>query len=188
MDELVLSKEDFKAFSSDTRVKIAKLLKERNYTLSELSKKLGMASPTVKTHLDKLAGASIVEQRDEGRKWKYYSLTRKGRKILEPEARPMIMLVIGVAAVLLVGTIFMLSQSMQFAGIGFQSTGGTSMKTSSQATEVVTGAPPLADNTAAQVTEKAQNTDIGLIFLAILLAFILGYFVARERTGRGKQW
>ena len=188
MDELVLSREDFKAFSSDTRAKIAKMLKERNYTLSELSKKLGMASPTVKTHLDKLAGASIVEQHDEGRKWKYYALTRKGRKLLEPEGHPAIMVVIGITALLLVGTIFFISQD--FSLIGSSTTALKTQSVLQGSTSIGVGSEAQAPATTVDTEPKAGSASgtAGLVFLAMLLAFVLGYFIARQRFAKGKQW
>ncbi len=73
-----------KALGSETRLSIIKNIKERRMTLAELSKKLGMHASTVKEHLDFLARAGLVEQKDEGRKWKYYSLTRDCRNLLSP--------------------------------------------------------------------------------------------------------
>jgi len=83
MDQVELSTNEFKALSSTTRTNLLKMLNERNYTLSELSTKTGMAAPTVKQHAAVLMGAGLIELQDEGRKWKYYSLTRKGKKIIK---------------------------------------------------------------------------------------------------------
>ncbi|PIN99289.1 MAG: hypothetical protein COT90_00225 [Candidatus Diapherotrites archaeon CG10_big_fil_rev_8_21_14_0_10_31_34] len=91
-DELTIGKEEFKALSSDTRIEIIKLLNERNYTLSELSSKLKMSSPTIKQHLELLVNSDLIKQQDEGRKWKYYSLTRKGKKLSEPESHNIMIL------------------------------------------------------------------------------------------------
>ena len=46
-----------------------------------------MAPPTVKQHTTVLSGAGMVELIDEGRKWKYYSLTPKGKGILDARHR-----------------------------------------------------------------------------------------------------
>ncbi|HZX19807.1 MAG TPA: winged helix-turn-helix domain-containing protein [archaeon] len=83
MDGISISTTDFKALSSKTRTDILKMLDERNFTLSELASKTGMAAPTVKQHASVLMEAGLIELNDEGRKWKYYSLTRKGKKLLE---------------------------------------------------------------------------------------------------------
>ncbi|MDO8537369.1 MAG: winged helix-turn-helix domain-containing protein [archaeon] len=107
MKELTLSPTEFKALASQTRVKIIKLLNERNHTLSELAKKLGLASPTIKQHLDTLVGSEIIQQNDEGRKWKYYSLTRKGRNMLQPEQTNVVLL-LALSSIAVVGLLIML--------------------------------------------------------------------------------
>ncbi|MBN1940827.1 MAG: winged helix-turn-helix transcriptional regulator [Candidatus Diapherotrites archaeon] len=94
MDSITLSGTEFKALASDTRTSIIKILKERNHTLSELSKRMNLAAPTVKQHLGVLEGAALVEQVDEGRKWKYYCLTRKGKKIFGSEQPTNILLLL----------------------------------------------------------------------------------------------
>jgi predicted ArsR family transcriptional regulator len=52
---------------------------------SELAVSLDLSVPTVKEHLAALEKAGLVERHDEGRKWKYYSLTNKGKGVLNPE-------------------------------------------------------------------------------------------------------
>ncbi len=93
MAEVTLSTNEFRALSSDKRVQIIKLLKERNHTLTEISKKLKLSSPTIKQHLEMLVESDLIELRDEGRKWKYYSLTRKGKNLLEPDTTNILVLV-----------------------------------------------------------------------------------------------
>ncbi|MAG21893.1 MAG: hypothetical protein CL943_01125 [Candidatus Diapherotrites archaeon] len=105
MDEITLTSTEFKALASETRTGIVKLLGNRNYTLSEISKKMNLAAPTIKQHLALLGDAGLTECIDEGRKWKYYSLTKKGHRILEPETTGNIFIVlvlsiIGILAVL----------------------------------------------------------------------------------------
>ena len=114
MDEISLSTNEFKALSSKTRTNILKMLDERNYTLSELSAKTGMAPPTVKQHTTILADAGFIELKDEGRKWKYYSLTDKGQKVIESKKKQtgiLIVLSSTIIVCLLALTI------MQFTGI-----------------------------------------------------------------------
>ena len=82
MDQkIILDDKSFKALSADSRVSILKSLGERRRTLSELSQKLGLGNSTVKEHCDILSGAELIKQIDEGRKWKYYELTKKGKQI-----------------------------------------------------------------------------------------------------------
>ncbi|MBI3413363.1 MAG: winged helix-turn-helix transcriptional regulator [Candidatus Aenigmarchaeota archaeon] len=73
-----------KALGSASRLRIIGCLKERRMTLTELSGALKMHLSTVKEHLDYLSRAGLVEQQDEGRKWKYYSLTKDCKKLLSP--------------------------------------------------------------------------------------------------------
>ncbi|HIH10484.1 MAG TPA: winged helix-turn-helix transcriptional regulator [Candidatus Diapherotrites archaeon] len=86
--EISLSTSEFKALSSESRTRILKLLDERNHTLSELSAKTSMAAPTIKQHAAILMQSGLIELRDEGRKWKYYALTRKGKELLSAQKAP----------------------------------------------------------------------------------------------------
>ncbi len=81
-EALVLDRDTFKSLSSDTRVKILKLLEKRRHTLSEISKELGISLANAKEHLEKLLDSELISLKDEGRKWKYYELTRKGKKLV----------------------------------------------------------------------------------------------------------
>ncbi len=108
MNEIKIGLDEFRALSSDTRISIIKMLHERNYTLSEMSKKLSMSSPTIKQHLETLVKSDLIEQKDEGRKWKYYSLTRKGKKLIEPDSQPNIMILLGGSFILLVAVALVL--------------------------------------------------------------------------------
>jgi len=104
--EIRLSSNEFKALSSDTRAGIIKLLKKRNHTLTEMSKKLKLAAPTVKQHLGILEGAELIQELDEGRKWKYYVLTKKGKNIFAHEAPVNVLIVLGVSIFALCGLAF----------------------------------------------------------------------------------
>ncbi len=73
-----------KALGSETRLKIIKQLTNRRMTLTELSHSMNMHASTVKEHLDFMSTAGLVALNDEGRKWKYYSLTSGCRKLLSP--------------------------------------------------------------------------------------------------------
>jgi DNA-binding transcriptional ArsR family regulator len=83
--DIRLDKETFKALASGTRVDVLKLLNQRRHMQSELAVSLDLSVPTVKEHLAALEKAGLVERHDEGRKWKYYSLTKKGKGVLNPE-------------------------------------------------------------------------------------------------------
>lgn len=83
-DKITLDRDTFKALAVDTRVKILRILDERQHTLSDLAEELEMAPSTIKEHLDVLVAAGLIQQIDKGMKWKYYRLTSKGKEIINP--------------------------------------------------------------------------------------------------------
>ena len=110
MAEVALTKNEFKALSSEARVNILKMLNERNFTLSELSTKMSMAPPTVKQHASILSDCGMIELKDEGRKWKYYSLTKKGKEIVSSkEKQTNFLIILGSSAVVLIGIALLFS-------------------------------------------------------------------------------
>jgi len=111
--KITLDQESFKALASDVRVGILKRLDVRRETVTDLSNLLSLSKPTLLEHLEKLQSASLVKRVDEGRKWIYYELSDKGRKILHPE-RVAITLVLGLTVALAaIGAFLVLS-----AGLG----------------------------------------------------------------------
>lgn len=99
-DKITLDRETFKALAVDTRVKILKILEERQHTLTDLAEELDMAPSTIKEHLDRLVAAGLIKQIDKGMKWKYYRLTSKGKEIVNPyEKKVWIVLAITVVAI-----------------------------------------------------------------------------------------
>ncbi len=101
-EKITLDREVFKTLASGTRIEILKSLDRRRKTLSELSREFGMSVSTVKEHLDNLVRAGLIEQKDEGYKWKYYELTKKGRSILHPEDKK-IWILLGISGIAFVG-------------------------------------------------------------------------------------
>ncbi len=83
--DVSLDQQTFKALASSTRIDVLKLLGKRRYMQSEIADILKLSVPTVKEHLSALERAGLVERHEEGRKWKYYSLTKKGHGVLHPE-------------------------------------------------------------------------------------------------------
>lgn len=104
---ITLDQESFKALASDVRVGILKRLDVRRETVTDLSNLLSLSKPTLLEHLEKLQNAGLVKRIDEGRKWIYYELSEKGRKILHPE-RVAITLALASAIVLAAVGAFML--------------------------------------------------------------------------------
>jgi DNA-binding transcriptional ArsR family regulator len=99
---ITLDQESFKALASEVRVDILKKLDERRETVTDLSGLLGLSKPTLLEHLEKLQSAGLVKRVDEGRKWIYYELSQKGKKLLHPEKVAIVLALssaIGLAAI-----------------------------------------------------------------------------------------
>jgi DNA-binding transcriptional ArsR family regulator len=98
-DRIVLDRKSFEALAVDSRVKILKSLKQRRKTLSELAEEQKMSVSGVKEHLETLEKVGLIEKKDDGHKWKYYELTKKGSEIIGPkEIRVWILLAISMIA------------------------------------------------------------------------------------------
>lgn len=159
MEEIGLTSKEFKAFSSENRIKMLKLLKQQNHTLSEISKKLSLSGPTAKQHLEVLVSSQLIEQLDEGRKWKYYSLTRKGKKILESrETQTQVFILLSIASLAFAGILGMLFAT-NFTGLT-ASTGVESAPIAPPAFDVLQS--PTAPNTTQTIKgageEKAEDS------------------------------
>ncbi len=84
-EKIVLDSKSFEALAVDNRVRILKSLKQRRKTLSEIAKEMDISVSGAKEHLQKLEQANLVEKKDDGHKWKYYELTKKGTGIVAPK-------------------------------------------------------------------------------------------------------
>jgi len=66
----------------NTALRILKALQERNKTLSELSRELGVTKPSLLYHMLKLSERGLVRRVQNGNKFVYYSLTEKGKNFV----------------------------------------------------------------------------------------------------------
>ena len=66
----------FKALSDDTRLRVIKLLQDRELCVCELMQVLDMSQPRISRHLSVLKNAGLVNDRREG-KWIHYSLRKE---------------------------------------------------------------------------------------------------------------
>lgn len=115
-EKILLDKQTLKALVVDTRMSILKLLVQKSYTLSDISEILGLKNSTVKEHLDKLVSAGLVKKEDTDRKWKYYKLTFKGRRIIEPkEVKVLFSFIITAIAAIGVGIRLLMKQGIEQA-------------------------------------------------------------------------
>lgn len=188
MAEVTLSSNEFKALSSATRVQIIKLLNGRNHTLTELAKKTDMALSSMKQHLDILLGSGLIEQIDSGRKWKYYSLTRKGRNVLGgKEADTTILIVLGISSAALISVLLLFIGSI--AGVQFavpMAGEERTMPSFETPVEKEIAAGEEAVTTAGELVAPAINWLWIYLQLAltVVLAIIVGFFAAKLWKGK----
>ncbi|MGV8085569.1 MAG: ArsR/SmtB family transcription factor [Candidatus Bilamarchaeum sp.] len=110
-EKVVLDKKSFEALSVDTRVKILKSLTQRRKTLSEVAEEQKMSVSGIKEHLETLEQADLVIKIDDGHKWKYYELSKKGRDIVGPKELK-VWILLSMSAVALVVSLFVLMLPM----------------------------------------------------------------------------
>jgi len=190
---IVLDDKSFKALSADSRISILKSLNERRRTLSELSQKLDLGNSTIKEHCDILVNAELIRQMDEGRKWKYYELTQKGKQILSPnlmeEVKVLIVLCLGVFAI--GGIIMMFSMGLQpFASFSSDATGlsdqsnlmkGAPLLTTAEITQdnvIGATAPREFENKEFENAPMNQNTITQEFYaMSVLLSMVMGVII-----------
>jgi len=112
-DEVVVDKALLKAIGAESRINILKSLTKRRKTQSELAHELGLSPPTVLEHLNQLADADLVEKFEEGRKWKYYALTKKGKGLVSPSGAPVhAVLLLAVGLLFVFSSVFMMNDTL----------------------------------------------------------------------------
>lgn len=103
-----------KALVSDTRRDIIKTLSDGERTPSDLSRMLDKSKSTIVEHLEKLINAGLVEKHErEGRKWVFYTLTRKGESYVSSKSKQLIIILSSVFLSLLGGTLSLMKYLSQ---------------------------------------------------------------------------
>jgi len=182
---VVLDEKSFKALSADSRVSILKNLTDRRRTLTELSQKLDLGGSTIKEHCEILVGADLIKQIDEGRKWKYYELTKKGRQLIQPnlfdEVKVLIMLCAGVFVV--GGFIFIFLQSALIQSASMGASDSTVLKSIANSSEQITaGAINAPMREAAQVAQGISTESFAIaVLIALVAGILIGWFFTRKR-------
>lgn len=164
-ENITLDRETFKTLASGTRVEILKSLDRRRKTLTELSKQFGMSASSVKEHMDNLSRADLVVQIDDGHKWKYYELTKKGKKILHP-AETKIWIMLSVSAFAFIGIFYNMFSTYSVQENIFKATG-----------DMAEAAPVAAQTT---ITTIPFWHILALVFFAGLIGIALGYFLVKR--------
>lgn len=160
-DKVTLDRKTFRALASDTRIEILKSLSGRRMTLSELSKKLGMSFSAIKEHLDDLRSAGLIEQKDEGHKWKYYELTGKGKNIINPYEKKVFIV---------------LAASALAAFYGLSSIASKSVP---EASRLMTS---FSESASASATQSTPYAEIAVIVISLILfGFCIGYLFMKEK-------
>lgn len=187
MDEkITLDRKTFKALAQDTRITILKELGKRRKTQTELAKQLNLSNSTIKEHLDNLGEVDLVKQIDEGYKWKYYELTKKGKNIIYPhETKIWISLIMALLA-LTIATNNLISKLTPSA-IKAPELASTAKEAGrnmiEDAEETFAGAPPPHETLTSYPHFAVPYTDILIILtLAILLGILIGWLIKSKRS------
>ncbi|MDO8339581.1 MAG: winged helix-turn-helix domain-containing protein [Candidatus Burarchaeum sp.] len=155
-EKITLDKKSFEALAADSRVSILKSLAERQKTLTELAAQFHLSPSTVKEHMQVLEGAGLVVMKDEGRKWKYYELTWKGKNIVQPRELK-IWIALGVSALAAIAALFNFFSKLPGAQAA-QQVGFDGTRTMAAAATEVPAAPlPSADLSGGIVAEGLKT-------------------------------
>jgi DNA-binding transcriptional ArsR family regulator len=191
-ERILIDRQTLKAIASDTRMDILKLIYYRKYTLSEISFKLKLSAPTIKEHLVHLINSNLVIREESKNKWKYYTLTDKGKKLVNPKEIKVLIS-------------FMVSLFATFGLIGyyvfnfaFQKSMTTGFKESAMAVTYNTSMDKVAVSSSEVLSKGVSNTltqtsffnkeimiVIGIFFLLCLTVFLL-VLVIKEKNKNKK--
>jgi len=164
--------------ASGTRVDVLKILDKRRHMQSEIATELNLSVPTVKEHLSALEKAGLVERFDEGRKWKYYALTKKGRGVLHPDDLK-IFIVLGTFIIGVVGGIVSI---LRKPVVNLQTFGAESVPM--LAKSAVDESAVIAERTVepVQTVQSAHNYSLYIFsIVAVLSLIILAYLLYRRK-------
>ncbi|MBI4144640.1 winged helix-turn-helix transcriptional regulator [Candidatus Woesearchaeota archaeon] len=180
-DKIILDRESFKALAAESRIRILKLLHQRKHMQAELAGALDMSLPAVKEHLDALEKAGLILRKDEGRKWKYYELTQKGKAVLDPEQKR-IWIVLSLFIISVAGGIaaygrVLLSDYLNPAGVALAKSAELAESTAGDATMMTIPA-------AAQDGVPWALIVYGVWLALLLIMFLYSYIRRRSYAGR----
>jgi len=191
-EKITLDRKSFEALVSESRASILKSLAERRKTLTELSAQFRLSPSTVKEHMQVLEKAGLAVMKDEGRKWKYYELTRKGMSIVQPRELK-IWIVLGLTVVAVVGAFFnFISKLPAQAGTQFAEGAKTAAENAAPALRATVApaaaAPPAPLDAAAQPVAgclqpawQSLTPDIVLLILAAMaFGLVAGYLIKKR--------
>lgn len=169
MADLELDLNLIKAISSDKRIDILKLLNKGRKTPTDIAKELHLSTPTTLEHLDKLIENDLVKRTDEGRKWKYYSLTNKGELLVNSnnskrEIPVRIFITLGIGLLMLLIPFSMYNQINSARGL----------EMNNDSFGIMEEAPKLMVTADAQLENETDNTMYYVIQICGLLIAVYG--------------
>jgi DNA-binding transcriptional ArsR family regulator len=175
-EKVTLDREAFKTLASKTRVDILKSLDRRRKMLAELSKEFGMSPSTIKEHMDNLSRAGLVVQIDDGHKWKYYELTKKGKEIVSPTgSRIFIVLGLSLFAILITSFDMFRMYSAQVANYAALAEAPAVLKAFNEA-----ASDAAAGGASVLLPIMPTAHLIGLVVFTVLFGIALGWILSRR--------
>jgi DNA-binding transcriptional ArsR family regulator len=186
-EKITLDRQVFKTLASGTRVDILKSLDQRRKTLSELARQFNLSVSTVKEHLDNMVAVELIVQMDDGHKWKYYDLTKKGKAVLHPEDRK-VWILLGASVLGIIALTFDAFRNSFMASFGNfaaapqmltasdQASGGMLMGAAKSSAEAASATTPFV------MPELPYLHIIGFLACAILIAASLLYIRNSRRN------
>jgi len=193
-EKILIDKETLKALAVDTRMNILKLLTSKGYTLSEIAESLGLGNSTIKEHLDILVKAGLIKKEDTDRKWKYYNLTMKGKRLIQPrEVKVLFAFVATLVAAMGSGFLFVknfFGQSEMMAAKTFAAAPEAARSLEDAAMEELARAPvdmlaesahPVAEAAQIMPADHSMYFLVAAIVLVVISGILLGYYL-KKRT------
>ncbi|MFQ5919751.1 MAG: winged helix-turn-helix domain-containing protein [Thermoplasmata archaeon] len=101
---VTLDKKALLALASDTRLEIMRNLEPMRRTVTQVAEVLDIDKAGVHRHLRKLVEGDLVKRYDD-HGFVYYGLSWKGRDLLNPTENTKIVILLGLSAILLLGTV-----------------------------------------------------------------------------------
>ena len=171
-----LDSKTLKALSSDTRQEIIKCLSKRPYTASELSKLMNKHVTTVAEHLETLEKSGLVEKREDGHKWVYYSLSEKGERLFKPQFYSWTVVIVLSLLALLFGI-------QQFFVTGYRSMAPLADIAASQSAMEKAAGEAAASTSVAVAAPVDYSLIIGIILIALA---VIGFSYAAWKWKKNK--
>lgn len=178
-NNVTIDRQTLKALVVESRLDILKLLVEKSYTLSDIAELLNLKKSTVSEHLKVLESADLIKKEETKRKWKYYSLTFKGRKLVQPK-EVAVMFAFAINAIALLGAIGFYIRQM------VSSTAVVAQDSVMEVRSMVADAGPESAMMAAETTTAAASGSPSIFALLLVLVltasagFLLGYLFKKS--------